>query len=92
MTSYNVQSFTKRWALGCGKFLPGCTCSWLLPSKTGPPFSVSLFSVGTQDVIPEMEQWAKWAALASAAQSAHFFISCATSYGPTLYSCQNETP
>ena len=37
-----VQRFPKRWALGCWKFLPGL--AWLLLSKTGPPFSASLFT------------------------------------------------
>ena len=41
--SDDVQSFTKRWALGCVKFLPGP--AWLVLSKTGPPFSASLYRV-----------------------------------------------
>ena len=36
-----VQGFTKRWALGCEKFLP-CP-AWLMLSETGPPFSPSLY-------------------------------------------------
>ena len=36
-----VQGFTKRWALGCEKCLPGP--AWLLLSKTGPPFGLSLY-------------------------------------------------
>ena len=35
-----IQGFTKRWALGCEKFVP-CP-AWLLLSETGPPFSASL--------------------------------------------------
>ena len=38
-TGHNVQSWTKRRAQGCKKFLPGP--SWLLLSKTGPPLSPS---------------------------------------------------
>ena len=34
--TFTVQRWTKRWALGCEKFLPGP--AWLLLSKTGPPF------------------------------------------------------
>ena len=37
----DVQRCTKRWALGCKKFLPGP--AWLLLSKTGPPFGPSLY-------------------------------------------------
>ena len=36
-----LHGFTKRWAQGCVKFLPGP--AWLLLSKTGPPFSASLY-------------------------------------------------
>ena len=36
-----LRGFTKRWALGCEKFLLGP--AWLLLSKTGPPFSASLY-------------------------------------------------
>ena len=32
-----------------------------------------------QDIAQETEKWAEWAALASAADSAHFSVSCATS-------------
>ena len=39
-----VQIWTMRWALGCGKFLPGL--AWLLVSKTGPPLSSSLYLWG----------------------------------------------
>ena len=42
----SIQGFTKRWALGCEKFLPGP--AWLLLSKTGPPFSASMY-VPTSD-------------------------------------------
>ena len=38
-----VQGFTKRWTLGCEKFLPGL--AWLLLSVTGPPFSPYLCTV-----------------------------------------------
>ena len=37
----HLQGSTKRWALGCVKFLAGP--AWLLLSKTGPPFSPSLY-------------------------------------------------
>ena len=39
----SLQRWTKRWTLGCEKFLPGP--AGLLLSKTGPPFSPSLYSV-----------------------------------------------
>ena len=37
------------------------------------------------DVTQEMEVWAEWAALSSAALSAHYSISCVTSTIATLY-------
>ena len=36
-----IQRWAKRWALGCEIFLPGP--AWLLLSKSGPPFSLSLY-------------------------------------------------
>ena len=42
-------------------------------------------SVAMVDVTQEMEQWAEWAALSSAALSAHYSISCVTSTIATLY-------
>ena len=38
-----------------------------------------------QDVAQEKEKWAEWAALATAADSAHFSVSCATSCPVTQY-------
>ena len=40
---YYLQEFTKRWAIGCVKFLPGS--AWLLISKTGSPYPFSLHYV-----------------------------------------------
>ena len=42
-TDWCVRGFTKRWALGCVKFIPDP--AWLLLSKTGPPFSASLYKI-----------------------------------------------
>ena len=39
----HIQRWTKRWALGCEKFLPGP--AWLLLSRPCPPFSPSLYIV-----------------------------------------------
>ena len=44
-----------------------------------------LYRVTGQDAIQEIEKWAEWAALASAANSAHFSISCMASCPVTLY-------
>ena len=41
--------------------------------------------VTRQDVAQEEEKWAEWAALATAADSAHFSVSCATSCRVALY-------
>ena len=48
--------------------------------------SCSHYWVTGQDVAQERQKWAEWAALANAANSAHFSISCATSCPVTLYS------
>ena len=48
-------------------------------------FSQGTYWVTRQDVAQETEKWADWAALASAANSAHFSISCATSCLVTQY-------
>ena len=45
----------------------------------------NLYWVTRQDVAQETEKWAEWAALARAADSAHFYISCATSCLVTQY-------
>ena len=42
-------------------------------------FSFLVYRVDMVDVALEMEKWAKWAALACVASSAHCFISSATS-------------
>ena len=44
-----------------------------------------LYWVTRQDVAQETEEWAELAALASAAHSAHFSVSCATSCLVTQY-------
>ena len=43
------------------------------------------YRVTGQDAIHETEKWAEWAILTSAADSAHFSISCMVSCPVTLY-------
>ena len=47
--------------------------------------TVCKYWVTRQDVAQETEEWAESAALASAAHSAHFSVSCATSCRVTQY-------
>ena len=52
-----VQGFTKRWALGCEKFVP--SPAWLLLNKTGPPFSESLYIAICQFATVVDEGWSE---------------------------------
>ena len=51
----------------------------------GKAISLDISNTG-QDAMQETEKWAELAALASAADSAHFSISCRASCPVTLYS------
>ena len=43
-----------------------------------------------QDVGQEIEEWAEWVTLASAAHSADFYVSCVTSYPATQYTLEDK--